>query len=95
MVIRCGCGVYCSPRLLSHSMKVSDVLAQQVFVVEAEFFQAGPGHVDQFQCHLFGGSSGFAAFGDALEFAAGCLDHLIMSTAATKDLLGIREAEGF
>jgi len=57
-------------------------VSEEVFVVEAEFFQAGAGDLGEFELHFFGGGAGRAAFGDILDAAAGGLDHLVVGAAA-------------
>src|SRR5262249_333454 len=57
--------------------------AQKILVIDQEFFQAGPGHVDEFDLHFLGGARSFATLGDVLFSGAGGLYHLINSAVAT------------
>lgn len=62
------------------------MLAQIVFVVEAQLFQAGAGHAGQLEFGFLGRSAGRAAFGDVLHTAARGLHHLIPRPAAGRDI---------
>ena len=68
-------------------------VAEEVFVVEAEFFQAGAGDLGEFEFCFFGCGAGRATFGDVLDAAAGGLDHLVMGAAAWVDV-AVAEADG-
>lgn len=59
---------------------------EEVLVVQAEFFQAGAGHLGEFELHFFGGGAGFAALSDILHAAAGGLHHLVVGTASFSDV---------
>ena len=52
-------------------------VAQEILVVEEQFVEAGPGHLDQAQFGLAGGRRRAAAFGDVLASAARGLHHLV------------------
>ena len=56
--------------------------AEEVFVVEEQFFEAGAGDVGEFHLHFRGGHRGFAGFGDVLLSRAGGLDHLVDGAVA-------------
>jgi hypothetical protein len=57
-------------------------LAKEIFVVEAEFFQAGARHIREFEFGLFGCSRRLAPFRDILDPGPCRLDHLVMSTTS-------------
>lgn len=57
-------------------------MAEEVFVIQEQFLQAGAGHVGEAEFGLRGGGRGAAAFGDVLTVAAGGLDHLVDGTRA-------------
>ena len=67
-------------------------LAEEIFIIEAKFFEAGASYVGEFELGLFGSSTGLAAFGDILCSGAGCLHHLIVSAAV---LLNVEVAESY
>ena len=74
-----------SPRVVRVPQR-EGALAQVVFVVEAEFFEAGAGDVGELELGLFGSAAGLAAFGDVLHAAARGLDHLVVGAAARGDI---------
>jgi hypothetical protein len=57
-------------------------LAQIVFIVEPEFFQAGARYVRQLQFDFFRSGARLASFGDILCAATSSLHHLIVGTVA-------------
>lgn len=42
-------------------------LPQEVFVIEAQLFEAGAGNISQFKLHLLRSAAGLAALGDVLR----------------------------
>src|SRR5579872_147927 len=68
-------------------------LAEKVFVIEAQFFEAGAGYVGQLEFGLFGGARGLAALSYVLHSAASGLHHLVVGTAALLDV-AVTEADG-
>ena len=61
-------------------------LAQEIFVVKPQLFQAGPRHVGEFEFGLFRGARSLAPFGDVLHPRPRRLHHLVMGTAALVDV---------
>jgi hypothetical protein len=72
---------FISPRIFAAPL-LQSALAQVVFIVESEFFQAGARYVRQLQLCFFRSSAGLASFGDILCAATGSLHHLIVGTVA-------------
>lgn len=68
-------------------------LAEEVLVVEAEFFEAGACDIGELEFRLLGGAAGLTAFGNVLDTTAGCLYHLVVSAAEFADKL-LAEADG-
>jgi hypothetical protein len=68
-------------------------LAQEIFVVSMEFFQAGPGGAGELQFDFLGGGRGFAAFHDVLHAGARGLNHLVVSAALAVNVF-VAEAHG-
>src|SRR5690625_1060285 len=66
--------------------EVQAALSQEVFVVEAEFFEAGARHVGQLELHLFGRAARDAALGDVLHAGSCSLHHLVVGAAAQADV---------
>jgi hypothetical protein len=62
------------------------VLAQKIFVIEAQLLQAGPRHVGELELGFFRGAGCLASFGDVLHAGPGRLDHLVASSAARFDV---------
>ena len=60
--------------------------SEEIFVVELQFSEAGPGDAGEFEFGLFGGSARFTSFGDVLLSAAGRLNHLVAGAAGTIDI---------
>src|SRR5579859_5254929 len=71
----------CSPKIAALPERQA-VLAEKVFVVKAQLFEARARYVRKFQFGLLGSAGGLAAFGYVLHSAAGGLHHLIVSAAA-------------
>lgn len=61
--------------------------AQEVFVVEEEFLQAGAGDVRELELALGGGLRGLAGLGDVLLTRAGGLHHLVDGAVALPEKL--------
>jgi len=61
---------------------LQSALAQVVFIVEPQFFQAGARDVRQLQLGLFRSTARLASFGYILCAATRSLDHLIVGTIA-------------
>ena len=61
------------------------VLAEVVFEIEEQLFQAGAGHVGEFEFRLGADGSGAVAFGDVLASTASGLDHLVVGAAVAAD----------
>jgi hypothetical protein len=72
---------FISPRIFAAPL-LESALAQVVFIVESEFFQAGPRYIGQLQLYFFRSSAGFSPFSDILCAATGSLHHLIVGTVA-------------
>jgi len=66
---------------------------QVVLIIQAQFFEAGAGHVRELQFHLLRGAAGLAALGDVLHSAARGLHHLIMGADAVTRL-GLPPVQG-
>jgi hypothetical protein len=62
-------------------------LTQIVLVIEAELLQTGSGNVGQFELRLLRRPRGQAPFGDVLHAASCGLHHLVVSAAATIDMM--------
>ena len=60
-------------------------LAPKVFVVEQQFFEAGPRHANQLPLEFLGGAGGLAACGYVLTSAARRLYHLVVGPRAFVD----------
>ena len=56
-------------------------LPQKILIIQAQFFQAGAGHIGQFQLGLFRSAGGLAPFGDVLHPAPRRLHHLVVGAA--------------
>jgi len=59
---------------------------QEVFVVELELFEAGPGDVCELEFHFLRGAARLAALGDILDPASCSLHHLVVGPAALADV---------
>lgn len=68
-------------------------LTKEVFVIKAEFFEAGAGYVGQLEFHLFGCTTCYAAFGNILHAGPRGLYHLVVRAAAQTDV-SVAETNG-
>ncbi len=57
-------------------------LAQKIFVIQLQFFQAGAGHIGEFQFGLFRSACCLTSLCDVLHSTAGRLHHLVMRATA-------------
>lgn len=67
--------------------------AEEVLVIDEEFFEAGAGDADEFDLHFLGGAGGHATLDDVLLAGAGGLDHLVDGAVALGEE-ALAEAEG-
>lgn len=68
-------------------------LTEVVFVVKAEFFEAGPGYIGELELHLAGSAAGLTSLGNVLHTTARRLDHLVVGAATGIDK-AITESHG-
>jgi hypothetical protein len=83
-----GCAAPCyqggPPRVADRPLgKIA--LAQEVLIVQKQFFETCPGHAGQLEFGFSGSAAGFAAFGDILHSAARRLHHLVTGAASERN----------
>ncbi len=79
------CSLLPSARTTLSDLSADSAPSREVLIVEAQFFEAGAGHVGELQLKLLRGAAGLAALGDTLHPGARGLHHLVVGAAPRTD----------